>query len=390
VTETESPIDSPPAIPPASSADPEFNASSDLSKSKARSVTDPGPESPPVPSRWTKWRLTGVSVAAVVAVAAVSLSYLPELQWMWDVWKTDPSYSHGFFVIPTALVIFWRRRELHTRWSSRPSRLAWVGLVLVLGARAYFYESGNLWTDAITLLPALALLTMTHGGWAGLRRAWPAIAFLIFMFPLPPRINEQLARPLQGLATTGSTLLLGMSGLWVISEGNVLFINDQPLEVAEACNGLSMLLTLAATVSAAVLLVPMSRWKKLVAALSAVPIALACNILRIALTAWCYQLYGSQVGGTYAHTLAGWLMMPTALLFVGLELAILSWMIVEEEIPIGPVMEGQVTLIAPSRDHRSPRRERRRKLSNQPTVLPLRSLKDIDKDKDKQKGKEAP
>jgi exosortase len=301
---------------------------------------------------------------------------------MWGVWKTDPSYSHGFFVIPTALVILWRRRGLHTRWSRRPIRLAWPALLLVLGARAYFYESGNLWTDAITLLPALMLLAMTHSGWAGLRRAWPAIAFLIFMFPLPPRVNEQLARPLQGMATRGSMLLLGMSGLWVIAEGNVLFVNDQPLEVAEACSGLSMLMTLAATVSAAVLLVPMSRWKKVVAVLSAAPIALACNVLRITMTAWCYQLYGSKVGGPFAHDLAGWLMMPTALLFVGLELAILSWMIIEEEIPIGPVMEGRVTPLESSRDPRSPRRERKRRKSNQPTVLPLRPLKDKDKDKE--------
>ena len=205
------------------------------------------------------------------------------------------------------------------------------------------------------------------------------------MFPLPPRINELLALPLQTLATRGSNQLLGMTGLWVIAEGNVLFINDQPLEVAEACNGLSMLMTLAATVVAAILLVPMSPWKRVVAALSAVPIALGCNILRIMMTAWCYQKYGAKIGGPFAHTLAGWLMMPMALVFVGLELAILSWMVVEEEESIGPVMGERATPLDSTRSHRErgSRRERRR-LSNQPTVLPLRPLsKDKDKDKDR-------
>jgi hypothetical protein len=37
------------------------------------------------------------------------------------------------------------------------------------------------------------------------------------------------------------------------------------------------------------------------------------------------------VGGHYAHDAAGWLMMPMALVLVGAELALLSWLIVGVE-----------------------------------------------------------
>ena len=40
--------------------------------------------------------------------------------------------------------------------------------------------------------------------------------------------------------------LLRLSGLWVMPEGNVILVGTEKLEVAAACNGLSMLMSLAA------------------------------------------------------------------------------------------------------------------------------------------------
>ena len=45
--------------------------------------------------------------------------------------------------------------------------------------------------------------------------------------------------------------------------------NPKHLEVALACNGLSMLMTLAATVTATVILIPLPTWKRLVVLLNA-------------------------------------------------------------------------------------------------------------------------
>ena len=94
-------------------------------------------------------------------------------------------------------------------------------------------------------------------------RIWPAFAFLIFLFPLPPQLNSALSQPLQSLATTGACGLLRLTGLWVMPEGNVILVGNEQLEVAAACNGLSMLMSLAATVAAAASLVPMSNWKRM-------------------------------------------------------------------------------------------------------------------------------
>jgi exosortase len=191
--------------------------------------------------------------------------------------------------------------------------------------------------ETATLLPVIACLTLMAGGWPLLRRIWPAIAFLVFLLRLPRSLDGLPAQPLQHLATLGSCLLLKLTGLWVVAEGNVILVGADSLEVAAACNGLSMLMCLAATVAAMTSLVPMAAWKRVVLLVSIVPIALLSNVLRITATAWCYHLFGATVGGHFAHDAAGWLMMPVALILVGSELALLSWLIIaEEEVAVEP------------------------------------------------------
>jgi exosortase len=273
-----------------------------------------------------------VSVAAVVVV--LGWAYAPNLRSLLTTWNRDPNYSHGFLVIPVSLVIVWRRWVEAEPPAIRPSWWGWAGLVGMLVVRLFCYERGAEWTETATILPAIACLTLAAGGWSLLRRVWPAIAFLVFLLPLPSSVNGILAQPLQTVATVGSCALLKLTGLWVVAEGHVILVGSDQLEVAAACNGLSMLMCLAATVAAMTILVPMAPWKRVVLFLSIIPIALVSNILRISATAWCYHLFGARVGEHFAHDAAGWLMMPVALVLVGLELVLLSWLIVEvEELP---------------------------------------------------------
>jgi exosortase len=275
-------------------------------------------------------------VALAIVVAVLSWSYAPNLRSLVATWNQDPNYSHGFLVIPVALVIVWRRWVEAAPPAITPSWWGWVALAGVLIVRALCYERGAEWTETATLLPVIACLTLAAGGWPLFARVWPAIAFLVFLLPLPNSINSLLAQPLQRLATVGSCALLKLTGMWVVAEGNVILVGGDPLEVAAACNGLSMLMCLAATVAAMTILVPMALWKRVVLFLSIIPVALISNILRITATGWCYYLFGASVGGHFAHDAAGWLMMPVALILVGLELGLLSWLVVEvEELPAG-------------------------------------------------------
>ena len=181
------------------------------------------------------------------------------------------------------------------------------------------------WLETATLLPAIACLTWTFGSWPLLRRAWPAIIFLVFLSPLPPAVNDLIALPLQRIAATGSCFLLQLSGLWAIQEGNVINLTTphgpMPLDVALACNGLRMLMTMAATITATIILIPLPTWKRITLLVSTVPIAMLSNMIRIVATGWCYYMITGPTAKEWAHDVSGWLMMPLALFLVWLELS---------------------------------------------------------------------
>lgn len=282
------------------------------------------------PAGWD-WRAIDPVDAACVAVVALTLvfAYWPNFVSLYQVWDTQPDYSHGFLVLPIALAILYRRWPVDD--TNRP-RIWLPGLAVVLaalGLRAWFYERGVYWTETATILPAIAGLGLARLGPRAMRATWPAFAYLLFWLPLPPQINSSLSQPLQSIATWASCKVLRMTGLWVMPEGNVIVIGGQRLEVAAACNGLSMLMSLAAAVAATAAIVPMATIKRLVLLATIIPIALLSNVLRISATAWCYYWFGAEVGSKYAHDAAGWLMMPTAMVFVGLELLVMSWLVVE-------------------------------------------------------------
>jgi len=201
--------------------------------------------------------------------------------------------------------------------------------------RAFAYERSFQWIETATILPAIACLVWSFGSWPLLRRVWPAIAFLVFMLPLPDPIDNGIALPLQQIAASGSSFLLQLSGLWTIQEGNVINLRTahggmERLDVAAACNGLKMLMTLTATITATIILVPLPTWKRIVLLVSIVPIALVSNMIRIVSTGFCYYLIEGPTANKWAHDVSGWLMMPMALVLVGLELGILSWLVPTE------------------------------------------------------------
>jgi hypothetical protein len=60
---------------------------------------------------------------------------------------------------------------------------------------------------------------------------------------------------------------------------------------------------------------------------------LISNMSRIVSTGFCYYLIKGPSAKEWAHDVSGWLMMPMALVLVGLELGILSWLVPTEDEP---------------------------------------------------------
>ena len=138
--------------------------------------------------------------------------------------------------------------------------------------------------------------------------AWPMVFFLLFMIPLPHSLATFLSAPLQIMGAGGSTYLLQTIGVPALVEGTSISLENATLNVAFACSGLQMIISFGA-VCTAIALISSYAWPgKLAIALSAIPVAIGCNILRITLIAWAERF--ELVPPKELHDAGGILIVP--------------------------------------------------------------------------------
>jgi exosortase len=276
---------------------------------------------------WAGHRVTA-RVSCLIAVALL-WSFWPTLVHLFGEWVHDPQYSHGLLVPAFSGVLLWVRRD---RFPVRATPAPMAGLALLAIGSAARVFSGFMyvdWLESASLLPCILGVILTFGGWPTLRWAAAPVLFLIFMIPMPYRTTIWLGFPLQQLATTASTYVLQTLGQPAIAEGNTIWIRDFQLSIVKACSGLSMLVTFVTFATAVCLVVDKPISDKLLILLSAIPIALVANIIRIVVTGLMFLHVSEERAQTVFHDAAGWIMMPLALAFLGAELWVLKHLFVD-------------------------------------------------------------
>jgi exosortase len=277
-----------------------------------------------------------ITIGALVAVLIWGYwTTLVEVARAWD----NPKYSHGYLVPAFTAALIWMRRE--------PFRAAtigarWAGVALLgvgLSAWLLFTYSANITPKMYSMVPCVMGIFLLVGGWPVLRWAGPAVLFLAFMFPLPTFLDSGLLTPLQKIATSSSNYVLQTMGIASYRDGNTIHIGEVGLNVVEACSGIRMLTIFMALAVAITLVTDRPMWERIVIVVSAVPIALLVNIIRITITGICHLTVGKELADTIFHDLAGWVMMPMALGFLYIEFQILANLVIDEG-PIGPVRIG--------------------------------------------------
>ncbi len=276
---------------------------------------------PFLPEQVSKFALKRSAIPAIAFIGlAVAWAWLPVLRDLVERWSSDPQYSHGFLIPFVALYIgHLRMTETSVCESATQSRglllVAIGGFLYWLGAHLYFQ-----WIEQASLLPVIfGTMLLIGGRWLG-RVSWPAVAYLLFMIPLPYRVEVALALPLQTIAGKCSELVLQTCGIAAIRTGNLIRVEEHVLGVAEACSGMRMMVVFFA-ISVAVALIIRRHWvENTILIVSAVPIAIFCNVVRISVTGLLYVFAGPELAEFLFHDLAGWLMMPAALAILALEL----------------------------------------------------------------------
>lgn len=269
----------------------------------------------------TAWIVFGALVALLV------VAYLDMLQFTSTFWSKG-LYSHGWIVPLIAAYLFWIKKQPLVE--AKPiERWAGVGLIVVsqlVRLYASVYDWNN--PDRLSFLTCLLGACLIVGGKPMLRWAALPILFLAFMFPLPAKIENTLLMKLQTGAAIASTWVLQLLGISAARDGNVISIDTlkEPLQIAEACSGLRMLTIFGAMSVALVMTMQRPWWDRLIILLSAIPIALASNVIRIVVTGLLFMAFGQDTHwvSMIIHDWAGFAMMPIGLGLLWIEMTILS------------------------------------------------------------------
>lgn len=285
------------------------------------------------PRKWDKLWL-------VLALVALCLIYKDVFVSLSNVWSSNADYSHGYLVPIFAAYILWSNRgSLHrSNEGNSENVLSNSGLLLgasLLGAGLLMRIAGiymRIQTlEGISIVPfILGAITILYGRRAA-RWGTPAVLFLLFMIPLPGILSGQLSGLLQTIATQVSTFSFQTLGIPAFAEGNVITLSKGQIGVAEACSGLRMLYAFFALTVGACMMINRTWTEKVVIGLSAIPIAIVANCIRIIATGIAFEYFDPEIAEHIFHDVAGWLMMPLGFAILLGVLGILDRLIVPDD-----------------------------------------------------------
>ncbi|MGA3194134.1 MAG: VPLPA-CTERM-specific exosortase XrtD [Terriglobales bacterium] len=265
----------------------------------------------PVPPNFGRSPLLGGALLLLlIAWLYHSILYHLALQWI-----RDPNFQLGMFVPAFSLYVLWLERDNLKRIAPSSS---WVGLPLVVLAMLMLVLGVlgvELFTSRFSLVVLIAGLILLLHGRALFRAVLFPWAFLVLMIPLPGLILQQVTFPLQMLAAKLATFLLQTAGVPALREGNVILLPYMALEVVEACSGIRSLFSLVTLAIIYGYLLEKRIWVRITLAVSAVPIAVVANGLRIFGTGIVGKWDPAKAEGFF-HEFQGWLVFVVSLILL--------------------------------------------------------------------------
>ena len=242
-------------------------------------------------------------------------------------WSIDDNYSHGFLIVPLALFFVWERRAKLA--AAVPNR-SMAGLALVVLSVAVLIAGvlgSELFLMRTSMLSMIAGIVLFLYGTQHLKILAFPILFLLLMIPIPSIIFNQIAFPLQLIASRFGEMALTTLGIPVLREGNIIQLANTSLEVAEACSGIRSLISLLTLGIVYGYFIDPRIWMRFALALATIPVAIAANGIRVAGTGVAAHYYGPEAAQGFFHSFSGWLVFISAfiMLFVIHRAFVMVW-----------------------------------------------------------------
>jgi len=253
--------------------------------------------------------------AGLIAAGFIWL-YFRTLSGLVSDWSSDPNFSHGFLIPVISLYMVWYKKDQLREIPRQPSLIGLGIIVLGLLVHVVANIGAELFLMRFSMVITLSGIIIYALGIPRFKVMLIPVAYLIMMIPIPAILWNHVAFPLQLLAAKLSAQVIGFIGIPVFREGNILHLATTSLEVVDACSGLRSLTSLLALTGICAFLAPFSRIKKWILFFSAVPIAVAVNVIRLTITAAMAVWISPETAHGFLHDMSGLIIFGAALVLV--------------------------------------------------------------------------
>jgi exosortase len=238
-------------------------------------------------------------------LAPFILAFTPTAVWLYER-GTQSAFSEVHTLFMPLVLAYLIREQLKLDPDPTPSSspLGFLFLVPALLLVALDAAMHTQMLGAIALVIALPGLSLLLLGTRRTRELAFPLALAVFIVPIPTGMLTPLYSVLRPIAAIGTSWLVPLLGTPIARVGTALAVPGLTVEVADNCSGWSSLQ--AAVITALVLAhFSSSRKRRLVLLLSAIPVAIVCNILRVTALVLLAQRYGADLLDTTLHPASG-------------------------------------------------------------------------------------
>lgn len=276
--------------------------------------------------------IAGASPAAWAVFALITGAFAGLFfRWLWKQHRLSSAHvedwGHAYLIPLISGYMIWLSKD---RIAKFQPVVFWPGLApLLLGVISYLncivFISNHMLQGLSLILTLFGVALTLLGPWV-MRTLFLPIAFLVFAITISEAIMLRITFPLQLLAADGAFLMLSVigwasklfsDGFSVEVDGNILTVITAsgellPMNVAEACSGMRMVIAFIALGGMVALLGTQAWWQRIGVLLISAPVALLMNVVRVGVLGLA-SLVDPDLAVGDAHTLIGTILLIPAL-----------------------------------------------------------------------------
>lgn len=270
----------------------------------------------PVVSFVHSWLSPGLFWLTAAFLGAI-VFFAPGLDALIEAWQL-PEYSHGPLIpILSGLMFLRQLKEYPPEPGPKPD--SWAGVMVIVAALglATLGRLANI-SDLVAYATILWVggILLVSFGWATGKHFWPPVLHLVYMLPLPGVLYYKMTTWLQFVSSELGVFFLRLLSIPVFLDGNIIDLGITKLHVAEACSGLRYLFPILSFSYIFAVLYKGPMWHKAVLLISAAPITVFMNSVRIAVAGIIVQYWGLDWLEGFTHFFEGWVIFITCILIL--------------------------------------------------------------------------